>query len=82
MLSVDLRKVLTFLLQKMTEESQRPTIRPRCPLKDIELIVLPIFFRLQDIHYRAKSEALDNIYSLLKQNIKSCYAKQQRQREQ
>ena len=30
---------------------------------------------------RAKSEALDNIYSLLKQNIKSCYAKWWRQRE-
>ena len=29
----------------------------------------------------AKSEALDNIYSLLKQNIKSCYAKRRRQRE-
>ena len=28
---------------------------------------------------RAKSEALDNIYSLFKQNIKSCNAKQQRQ---
>ena len=31
---------------------------------------------------RAKSEALTNIYSLLKQNIKSSYAKQRRQREQ
>ena len=30
---------------------------------------------------RAKSEALNNIYSLLKQNIKSCYAKRRRQRE-
>ena len=30
---------------------------------------------------RAKSEALDNIYSLLKQNIKSCNAKRRRQRE-
>ena len=30
---------------------------------------------------RAKSEALENIYSLLKQNIKSCYAKRRRQRE-
>ena len=29
----------------------------------------------------AKSEALDNIYSLLKQNIKSCYAKRRRQPE-
>ena len=28
----------------------------------------------------AKSEALDNIYSLFKQNIKSCNAKRQRQR--
>ena len=27
---------------------------------------------------RAKSEALDNIYSLLKQNIKSCNVKQRR----
>ena len=27
---------------------------------------------------RAKSEALDNIYSLLKQNIKSCNAKRRR----
>ena len=26
---------------------------------------------------RAKSEALENIYSLLKQNIKSCYAKRE-----
>ena len=30
---------------------------------------------------RAKSEAPDNIYSLLKQNVKSCYAKQWGQRE-
>ena len=30
---------------------------------------------------RAKSKALDNIYSLLKQNIKSCYAKRRRQKE-
>ena len=30
---------------------------------------------------RAKSEALNNIYSLLKQNIKSSYAKRRRQRE-
>ena len=30
---------------------------------------------------RAKSEALDNIYSFLKQNIKSCNAKRRRQRE-
>ena len=30
---------------------------------------------------QAKIEALDNIYSLLKQNIKSCFAKRQRQRE-
>ena len=30
---------------------------------------------------KAKSEALENIYSLLKQNIKSCYAKRRRQRE-
>ena len=30
---------------------------------------------------RAKSEGLDNIYSLLKQNIKSCNAERQRQRE-
>ena len=29
---------------------------------------------------RAKSEALDNIYSFLKQNIKSCNAKRRRQR--
>ena len=29
---------------------------------------------------RAKTEALDNIYSLLKQNIKSCNAKRRRQR--
>ena len=29
---------------------------------------------------RAKSEALDNIYSLFKQNIKSCNAKRRRQR--
>ena len=28
----------------------------------------------------AKSEALDNIYSLFKQNIKSCNAKRRRQR--
>ena len=30
---------------------------------------------------RAKSEALDNFYSLFKQNIKSCNAKRRRQRE-
>ena len=30
---------------------------------------------------RAKSEALDNIYSLLKQNIDSCKAMRRRQRE-
>ena len=30
---------------------------------------------------RAKSEAPDNICSLLKQNVKSCYAKWLRQRE-
>ena len=30
---------------------------------------------------RVKSEGLHNIYSLLKQNIKSCYDKRQRQRE-
>ena len=29
----------------------------------------------------AKSEALDNVFSLLKQNIKSCNAKRRRQRE-
>ena len=29
----------------------------------------------------AKSVALDNIYSLLKQNIKSCNAKRRRQQE-
>ena len=29
---------------------------------------------------RAKSEAFDNIYSLFKQNIKSCNAKRRRQR--
>ena len=29
---------------------------------------------------RAKSEALNNIYSLFKQNIKSCNAKRRRQR--
>ena len=29
---------------------------------------------------RAKSEAVDNIYSLFKQNIKSCNAKRRRQR--
>ena len=29
---------------------------------------------------RAKSEALDNIYGLFKQNIKSCNAKRRRQR--
>ena len=29
---------------------------------------------------RAKSEALDNIYSLFKQNIKSCNAKRRKQR--
>ena len=28
---------------------------------------------------RAKSKALHNIYSLLKQNVKSCYAKPRRQ---
>ena len=28
---------------------------------------------------RAKSEALNNIYSLLKQIVKSCYAKRRRQ---
>ena len=30
---------------------------------------------------RAKREALDNIYSLFKQNIKSCNAKRRRQRQ-
>ena len=30
---------------------------------------------------RAKSEALNNIYSLLKQIVKSCYAKRRRQQE-
>ena len=30
---------------------------------------------------RAKSEALDNIYGSLKQNIKSCNAKRRRRRE-
>ena len=30
---------------------------------------------------KTKGEALDNIYSLLEQNIKSCFAKRRRQRE-
>ena len=34
------------------------------------------------VQARAKSEALDNIFSLLEQNIKSCNAERRRQREQ
>ena len=37
-------------------------------------------FQYKDLA-RAKSEALDNIYSLLKQNKKSCNAKRRRERE-
>ena len=40
---------------------------------------LPLHLLLIDLA-RAKSEALDNIYILLKQNIKSCNAKRRMQR--
>ena len=46
---------------------------------DHECLVF-IFFIYIDLA-RAKSEALDNIYGSLKQNIKSCNAKRRRRRE-
>ena len=45
-----------------------------------------ISFTVKNVLYidlaRAKNEALVNIYSLLKQNIKSCNGKRRRQRKQ
>ena len=42
---------------------------------------LSCYFNIYDKDLaRAKSEAFDNIYSLLKQNIKSCNAKRRRKR--
>ena len=46
---------------------------------DHECLVFIFFFYI-DLA-RAKSEALDNIYGSLKQNIKSCNAKRRRRRE-
>ena len=46
------------------------------------ILCIDLLEALQYIYLaRAKSEALNNIYSLLKQIVKSCYAKRRRQQE-
>ena len=71
---------MSILTPKTQNNNDQPFVK--CQSDTIESCIwIRTDTRSLSIVSRAKSEALDNIYSLLKQNIKSCNAKRRRQRE-